>query len=96
MEYKTHNTKKIDVSEISFLGYVSDTPYEKMFNLFGKSTLLNNPGDAEWHIEFPDGEVCVIYNYEFFAPKEDLTNWKILGSDISVVSKIYKIIYLGE
>lgn len=98
--FLTHNEKEINVSDTSLVGYVNTT-YSKLFEKFGEP--IDGDGyktDAEWEIEFPDGEIATIYNYKdgknYNGDKglkvERITKWHIGGFNNSVVERIIKIL----
>lgn len=98
--FLTHNEKKINVSGTSLIGYVNTT-YSKLFEKFNEPT--NGDGykiDAEWEIEFPDGEIATIYNWKngknYMGSEgyevDEITYWHIGGFNNSVVERIIKIL----
>ena len=98
--FLTHNEKEINVSGSSLVGYVNTT-YSKLVEKFNEPT--NADGykiDAEWKIEFPDGEIATIYNYKDGKnyngseglEVEEITEWHIGGFNDSVVERIIKIL----
>ncbi len=97
--FLTHNEKEINVSGTSFVGYVNTT-YSKLFEKFGEPFDDGYKTDAEWEIEFSDGKVATIYNWENGKnyngseglDLDDITVWHIGGFDKSVVERIQKIL----
>lgn len=98
--FLTHNKKEINNFGTSLVGYVNTT-YSKLFEKFGEPT--DGDGhkfDAEWEIEFSDGEVATIYNWKNgkgYKGSEgldvvDITKWHIGGFNKSVVERIQKIL----
>ena len=99
MKYKTHNDKEIDVMGTSLDGYI-DCSYETLVSLFWEPSehYDDYKCDAQWNIEFEDGEVATIYNWKNGInycgvnegiPTEKITAWNIGGhGDKQVVDAI--------
>lgn len=96
MKYLTHNQKKINVGGTCLVGEIV-VSYKILKRVFGQPTGSDGyKSDAEWEIEFEDGEVATIYNYKdgknyngrSGLPKTKITNWHIGGKDKEVVERI--------
>jgi len=102
MKYLTHNQKKdIDILGTSLVGEIN-VSYETLKRIFGNPKSGDGyKVDAEWEIEFEDGEVATIYNYKNGknyngrngTPKTKIFDWHIGGrGEDDVVERIEKII----
>jgi len=98
MEYKTHNDKGIDVMGTCLQGHVYCS-YETLVSLFGEPSehYDDYKCDAQWVIEFEDGEVATIYNWKNGInycgvkdgiPTEKITEWNIGGNTHKVAFAI--------
>ena len=99
------NNDSTDVCGTSLVGYLPHpTPYEDIVKIFG-NPLFEGDGyktDAEWIIEFDDGEVATIYNWKNgknYCGNDGLeieliTNWNIGGNSQDVVYRIVEMIQL--
>ena len=101
-KFKTHNDGidwKVSIGT-GLLDYLT-IPYDIIVKTFGE------PGesdgykvDAEWEIEFEDGNVATIYNYksgknylgEKGIPTKDIKEWHIGGRKRSVVKDVIDIL----
>ncbi len=96
MDFKTHNDKTIDVCGTSLVGEIN-VGYNKLKKVFGNPTDSDGyKSDAEWEIEFEDGETASIYNWEDGKnynkknglPKTKITNWHIGAKNDVIVNRI--------
>ena len=66
--FVTHNhVKDIDPSGTSLVGYLEDTSFYRLIEMFGRPGTDNHDDykcDAQWDIEFDDGSVATIYNWK--------------------------------
>jgi len=95
-KFFTHNQKNININKTCLQGYVN-TSYKNLVKKLGQPT--DGDGykiDAEWDIEFPNGEVGTIYNWKDGHNYNDgmgmdvkyIKNWNIGGHSPKVVSLI--------
>ena len=98
MIYRTHNDEHINVAGTSHKGELTTT-YGKLVELFGDPRKASGDGktDAEWKIEFENGEVASIYNYKNGAKYgnpniESITEWNIGGYKSEVVNLIQELL----
>jgi hypothetical protein len=102
LKFRTHNDKKgdIDVNGTCCQGEI-DISYKKLVKVFGEPEESDGyKVDAEWSIQFEDGEVATIYNYkdgknyngDSGKKTEKITEWHIGGNKKIVVERIKKIL----
>ena len=98
MKYRTHNDEHINAAGTSHKGELITT-YGKLVELFGDPRKASGDGktDAEWKIEFENGEVASIYNYKNGAKYgnpniESITEWNIGGYKSEVVNLIQELL----
>jgi hypothetical protein len=102
MLYKTHNeTDDIDIDFTSLKGSIK-TSYNNILNKLGPSQkdFDNSKVDAEWTIEWEDGEIATLYNWKngrnycgnYGDRIEDIINWNIGGFNHDIVSRLYNIL----
>jgi hypothetical protein len=98
MKYRTHNDEHINAAGTSYKGDLTTT-YAKLVELFGEPRKASGDGktDAEWKIEFENGDVASIYNYKNGAKYgnpniETITEWNIGGYKSVVVELINQLI----
>jgi len=99
----THNdSNNILVGGTSLQGYVT-VNYKTLVSVFGEP--FDGDGyktDAEWWVQFDDGQVATIYDYKvgknYNGPrgmnKEDINEWNIGGKSKEMVHRISEIIHL--
>ena len=98
MKYKTHNDKEICTDGTWLQGHVYCS-YETLVSLFGEPSehYDDYKCDAQWVIEFEDGEVATIYNWKNGInycgvkdgiPTEKITEWNIGGNTHKVAFAI--------
>ena len=98
MKYKTHNDKEICTDGTWLQGHVYCS-YETLVSLFGEPSERYDDYkcDAQWNIEFEDGEVATIYNWKNGInycgvnegiPTEKITEWNIGGNTHKVAFAI--------
>lgn len=98
MKYRTHNDEHINAVGTSYKGDLTTT-YSKLVELFGEPRKASGDGkvDAEWKVEFENGEVASIYNYKNGAKYgnpniETITEWTIGGYKSVVVELINELL----
>ena len=103
MKYFTHNQLSIDTNYTSFQGSLR-AQYPELVYVFGKplpdGEFDNYKSDAEWHVQFKDGQVATIYNWKngrnYCGPDapatEDITEWNIGGKTRDVVQRIHSLV----
>jgi len=98
MKYRTHNDEHINLAGSSYKGDLKTT-YGKLVELFGEPRKASGDGkvDAEWKVEFENGEVASIYNYKNGAKYgnpniETITEWTIGGYKSVVVELINELL----
>lgn len=100
MNFQTHNDKHINVVGTYFQGSI-DCDYKKIKSIFGKPHKGDGyKVDAEWNIEFENGEIATIYNYKDEKnycgkeglPKTKITDWHVGGYNNSVIKLICKLL----
>lgn len=100
MSFETHNTAYININGTSLEGYVS-ADYKTICKVFGEPTESDGyKTDAEWMIQFSDGQVATIYNWKdgknYCGANglnvEDIKEWHIGGRSNEVVSRIQNLL----
>ena len=100
MNFQTHNQKEVETLGTSLLGEIV-CDYNKLKKLFGKPHSSDEyKVDAEWDIEFENGEVATIYNWKNgknYNGKNGLatskiTDWHIGGHRPYVVALIKEVL----
>ena len=101
-ELSNKDQDKADHTSLS--GYIT-CDFDKLVNTFGEPSPFDHyKTDAQWIIEFSDGEVGTIYNYKDginYLGTEGLITyliefWHIGSHSANVVRRIAKILELGE
>ena len=101
---KTKTTNSLEQANGTCLqGYCPQgTTYQQLEDLFGEP--IQTPeyckSDAEWVIEFDDGEIATIYNYknginylgDNGTPTEAITDWNIGANKSEVAQRIIDMI----
>jgi len=98
MKFRVDNN--VSVGGTCLQGYVNTT-YDALVAVFGEP--CENDGyktDAEWNIEFDDGEVATIYNYkdgknylgEDGLDVKNIMDWHIGGNNAKVVEYINDVV----
>ena len=89
MKVKTHNDKYISIMGTCLQGYIS-VRYDTLVKIFGEPCESDGyKVDAEWILEFENGDIATIYNYKTGKnylgsdgqDVEDITHWHIGGSN---------------
>jgi len=99
MKYKVYNEwneKSWDLADGTCYQGSANTPYFELVEVFGEPN-LDGSGDgkvqAEWILEFEDGEVATIYDWkECEKTFEFVTDWHIGGHNTLVVDRINKML----
>jgi hypothetical protein len=93
MRVETHNTKpSIDTNGTCLQGYV-DCSYNDLVALFGEP--LGGDGykvQAEWNLEFEDGEVATIYDWKEELPPQRVRDWHVGGRHKIAAARVNQII----
>ena len=99
------NNDTINTCGTSLMGYLpKPTTYENIVKAFGEP-FFNKGGyktDAEWAIEFDDGEIATIYNWkngknycgDDGTEIKLITDWNVGGNSQDVVDRIIEMIQL--
>jgi len=105
MKFKTHNnSKNINTGGTSLVGNIF-VSYKELVKAFGEPTTADEyKSDAEWELEFADGEVATIYNYkdgknylgQDGMKTEKITDWHIGGKSIVVLKRISEILKIKD
>ena len=101
--FLTHNDKPIDVNGTGLLAYLHELSYARIVDMFGEPMADGYDDfkiDAQWRIQFPDGEVATVYNYKtgrnYIGPDapdvKDITKWNIGGKNKDVVFRIHQLL----
>ena len=101
--FLTHNDDdSITANGTSLQAYLHNLPYTTLVDMFGEPSnhFDDFKCDAEWYIEFPDGEVATIYNWKdgknYCGPsgknKEEIRTWHIGGKSRDVVLRIHQLL----
>jgi len=91
--------KNIDTNLTHKQGVIT-VGYEKLVDTFGEPTYLDgDKTDADWNIEFADGTVATIYNWnpckdEFYCPQDPtvINDWHIGGFSDDAVKNITEVL----
>jgi len=85
----------------SLKGYL-DISYQDLVMKFGEPPCVGDgyKVDAEWVLQFDDGDVATIYNYKdgknyngtSGTPVEEITHWHIGGKSPNIVDRVMKIV----
>ena len=97
MNYTTENTKFI-ADGTCLQGSVYAT-YEQLKLTLGEPMGGSFDGkvQAEWQIQFDDGEVATVYDWKQYGQDvKGITDWHIGGHKPSVVSRVEQIVELGR
>ena len=94
MKYKVYNEWNDIANGTCYQGCINITYFE-LVDIFGEPDLIGS-GDgkvhAEWIIEFEDGQVATIYDWENESSPEFVNEWHIGGVGFLVVSEVKEII----
>lgn len=81
-----HNTsKKLEIS----------ARYDKLVELLGEPERGTDPTErwrVNWNVEFSDGGVLSVYDWNESDPVENVTRWIVAGHDFMTASRIYEIL----
>lgn len=68
--------------------------YWRLVELFGEPEKLRDPDHARvsWNIEFSDGGVLTIYDWNEDRRVEDVTEWNVGGQNFMTAARIYDIL----
>ena len=92
MKYKIHN-EWTNIANGTCYQDCINAPYFELVEVFGESKISGDKTQAEWIIEFEDGEVATIYDYkEYEKSVEFVTDWHIGGKDWMIVPRVKEII----
>ena len=94
MKYKVYNEWNDIANGTCYQGCINITYFE-LVDIFGEADLQGS-GDgkvqAEWIIEFENGQVATIYDMREECSYESVTDWHIGGKNFRVVSEIDDIV----
>ena len=94
MKYKVYNEWNDMANGTCYQGRINITYFE-LVDIFGEPDLQGS-GDgkvqAEWIIDFEDGQVATIYDMKEECSYESVTDWHIGGKNFRVVPEIKDII----
>jgi len=100
--YVTHNDQHIRVDGTHLLARLSNLSYHRIVEMFGEPSdrFDDYKSDAEWMVQFDDGEVATIYNYKngrnYCGPdapaKEEITIWNVGGQNKDVVLRLHQLL----
>ncbi|MAS48174.1 MAG: hypothetical protein CL557_12305 [Alphaproteobacteria bacterium] len=106
MKYKIMKTHKERMcSNMTYRVGEIETTYGKLLHSFGKPYPCDGyKVDAEWTLQFDDGQVATIYNWkdghnylgEDGTSVEDITDWHIGGRKEIVVRRVKEILAREE
>jgi hypothetical protein len=102
MKFFTHNQLPISINGTCGQGFI-ETTFDELVAKFGKPMEEGFDvikSDAEWHIQWDDGEIGTIYNWKngrnYLGSDGletwEITEWNIGGSSSAVVSRIKSIV----
>lgn len=88
MDFKTHNNAAVDIDS-SYLQEVLDISFDDLCVVFG-TPLVSGMNDmrVEWHIEFADGTVATIYDWQRTGPVNTNRRWNIGGFSNQAVERV--------
>lgn len=67
--------------------------YARLVELFGEPERIDTDHSrVQWPVEFSDGEIMVIYDWNEDVPVEDVTHWNVGGHSYNGPSRIYDIL----
>ena len=93
MEYKTHNQDDLINTNGTHLIDTIDLPYGEIEQAFGKPATGDfDKVQAEWVIQFEDGEVATIYDWKESCPYWSVTDWHIGGRNAIAVERVINIL----
>jgi len=95
MLFKTHNQDDLINSNGTWLQGTAIVDYFTVRNALGEPLRIDGDGkvQAEWVIQFEDGEVATVYDWkEYTTPAELVTEWHIGGRDPEVVTRVKSIL----
>ena len=100
--YVTHNDQHINIEGTHGLARLSNLSYARIVEMFGEpsSQYDDFKSDAEWMIQFDDGEVATIYNWKNgknycgpdAPPVEDIREWNVGGKNNDVVLRLHQLL----
>lgn len=93
MEYKTHNQDDLIDTNGTHLIDTIDLPYSEILQAFGTPLTGNfDKVQAEWTIQFDDGEVATIYDWKENRPYWGVTDWHIGGHNHIAAERVINIL----
>lgn len=68
-------------------------PFARLLGLFGEPQRIDGDHSrVSWNIEFSDGEILTVYDWNDERRVEDVTEWNIGGRTFMVAGRIYDIL----
>lgn len=93
MEYVTHNEDDlINANGTHLLGTITMPCFEIEAALGKPQTGDFDKVQAEWLIQFEDGQVATIYDWKENKPYWDVTEWHIGGNNAEIVERVLSIL----
>jgi hypothetical protein len=100
--FYTHNDYQINLNGTCLQAKLHNLPYATLVDVLGEPSKHYDDykSDAEWQIEFPDGQVACIYNWKdgknYCGPEgkdvRDITSWHIGGQSHDIVYRIHQLL----
>lgn len=68
--------------------------FAQLLELFGEPEKIDDPDHSRvnWPIEFSDGEVLFVYDWNEDVRVEDVTEWNVAGFNFNATSRIFDIL----
>lgn len=67
--------------------------YARLLELFGEPVQVKSDHSrVEWRVEFSDGEILCVYDWNESVPLEEVTVWHVAGHNFMAASRIYDIL----
>mgnify|MGYP007047374853 CR=1 FL=1 len=90
----------IDINGTSLRGYVPENiTYDDIVEKLGEPEYIGPPGcdkvQAQWSIEFSDGEAATIYDYKNYSKHfthHSGDDWHIGGRHVDIVQRVHEIL----
>jgi len=93
MQYITHNQDDLINTNGTHLIDTIDLPYSEILEAFGKPLTGDfDKVQAEWTIQFNDGEVATIYDWKEDKPYWSVTDWHIGGHNHIAAERVINIL----